>query len=44
MSLGRSVAAGVHLVVADDKDAPLRSRDGSQLFRVCMRRGDSRKY
>ena len=30
MSPGSSVAAGVHCVLADDKDAPVRSTSGSQ--------------
>ena len=43
MSPGSSVAPGVHLVAVHDRDAPVRSREGSQLWRVCMRRGEARK-
>ena len=44
MPPGSLVAAGVHLVAVHDRDAPVRSRDGSQLWRVRMRRGEARKY
>ena len=41
MCLGSSVTAGVHLVVAGDKNAPVRSCSASQLWRVRMRRGEA---